>query len=261
MKNIVITGSSKGLGFEMAKCFLKNGHHVTLSGRNSATLEKATGQLNAYKENIFVCSCDVKKREDIQNLWNKSKEKWGKIDVWINNAGVNQVYKDFWEITDDEIQDVFQTNMMGTIKGTQIAIKEMLKQGEGQIYNMEGFGSDGAVMKGLNVYGTTKRAISYLTHGFADEVKSTNIRIGLLSPGMMATDFIINSEARGKNKYHVEKIFNILGNKPEVPAVLLVKKVLSNTKNNVRFGWLTKPKAIWRFLKWNFVKTDLFKEK
>lgn len=258
MKNIVITGSSKGLGFEMAKCFLQNGNNVTLSGRNISSLENAAAQLSSFKEKIFICPCDVKKREDIQNLWNRSKEKWGKIDIWINNAGMNQVYKDFWEITTEELQDVFQTNLMGSIMGTQIAITEMLKQSDGQIYNMEGFGSDGAVMKGLNVYGTTKRAISYLTRGFADEVKSTNLKIGLLSPGMMATDFIINSDARTKNRMQVEKIFNILGNKPEVPAKLLVNKILRNNKNNVRFAWLNAPKAIFRFIKWNFVKTDLF---
>ncbi len=260
MKSVVITGSSRGLGFEMAKCFLENGYNVTLSGSNSKNIEQAVVLLKNYSQKIFVVLCDVKKTEDLQSLWTRSFEKWGRIDIWINNAGVNQPDKKLIDILPAELENVFRVNFLGTVYGTQIALQGMIKQGFGQVYNMEGFGSNGSVMVGLDAYGTTKRSISHVTKAFSNEVKGTNIQVGLLSPGMMVTDFIKNSEARKNKDRQTERIFNMLGNKPEVSARFLVKRMIPNKRNGARFRWLTGPKVMFRFVKWIFIKQDLFKD-
>jgi short-subunit dehydrogenase len=258
MKYIVITGSSKGLGFEMAKCFLESGNNVTLSGSNIQNLVSAAEKLANYKEHLFTILCDVTKRDDIENLWLRSKEKWGNIDIWINNAGIPQPDSHLWEIDDEQTKKVLETNLLGMVSGCQVAIKGMLQQGNGQVFNVEGFGSNGSLMKGLNLYGTTKRALTHITKAFAKELKGTNICIGFLSPGMMSTEFVTGKGPNHIIKDSTRKIFNILGDKPERPAAFLVKKMLAGTSNGKRIEWLTKRKVIFRFLKSIFVKRNIF---
>lgn len=258
MKNIVITGSSKGLGFEMAKCFLHSGANVTISGSNLQNLINAKKNLEPFKESIQAIACDVRKTDDIKNLWKSAVEKWGNIDIWINNAGINQTDDLLWDINDEEIRNVINTNLIGAITGLQIAIKEMLKQGNGSVFCVEGFGSDGSFMNGLNLYGTTKRALTHAAKAFAKELKGTNVKVGLLSPGMMSTEFVTGKTAGFVMKDSTRKIFNILGDKPERPAEFLVNKMIAGTRNGQRIAWLTRSKAFFRFLKWIFVKRDIF---
>ncbi len=262
MKNIIITGSSRGLGYEMAKCFLECGCAVTISGRNPVNLTKAEQSLSKYKERLQAISCDVRKRENILNLWKQAAAKWGKIDIWINNAGISQPFKGIWELTAQETEVMIQNNLISTIYGSQIAIQEMLKQGEGQVFNMEGFGSDGMRRKGLNIYGLTKNAITYFTKALAGEAAGTPVKVGALSPGMMVTEFITGTadQPRQVNE-ETKRIFNILGNKPETVAQFLVPRILRNQKNGVRIAWLTRGKAMARFGKALFVKRDLFGDK
>ena len=256
MKNIVITGSSKGLGFEMAKRFLAAGCNVTLSAHNTAHLEKAAAALSTYTANIYTCPCDVSNEADIINLWNASKAKWGNIDIWINNAGVPQETANLWEIPHSELQTLIHTNLMGAVYGTQIAVKGMLQQGHGQVYNMEGFGSNGMRRASINWYGTTKNAITHFTQAMAEELVHTPIQVGRLSPGMMVTDFITG---HGKVSAAAKNIYNILGDKPDAPARFLVDRMLHNTKNNAHLVWLTNSKIMLRFVMSVFSKRDLFK--
>jgi NAD(P)-dependent dehydrogenase (short-subunit alcohol dehydrogenase family) len=258
MKNIVITGSSKGLGFEMAKCFLANGHNVTISGSNIQNLVLASEKLASHKEHFFTILCDVRKRDDVENLWLRSKDKWGNIDIWINNAGVPQPESNLWEIEDDRTKKVLETNLLGMVAGCQVAINGMLLQGNGYVYNVEGFGSNGSFMKGLNLYGTTKRALTHITRAFAKELKGTTVRIGFLGPGMMSTEFVTGNDPDHVIKDSTRQIFNILGDKPCRPASFLVKRILNGTSNGQRIEWLTKWKIISRFIKSIFVKRNIF---
>ena len=146
------------------------------------------------------------------------------------------------------------------------ALKEMIKQKQGAIYNVEGYGSNDAQMLGLSLYGTAKRGVTYFTEALAKEcaVTNNNIVIGKLSPGIMITDFISNALA---NKEKIElsektkKVYNILGDYPDVVANYLVSKMIQNEKNNVKINWLPNWKAAWRFMTAGFNRRDFFKEK
>lgn len=131
----------------------------------------------------------------------------------------------------------------------------MLKHGEGQIFNMEGFGSNGMMREKLTIYGTSKSAISYFTRSLAIEAKNTNIKVGTISPGMVATDLIRRSLDENN-----KKIFNILGDKVEPVAQFLTAKILANQVNDAKIQWLTKPKIIWRFVSSRFNKRDIFND-
>ena len=268
MKTVVITGSARGLGFEMAKVFKKNNVNVMLSDLNEEALKKAKEELEkiASDSKVEYCVCDVTEANQIITLINKAKELFGKIDIWINNAGVNQPEKAIWELEDKDIERVVDVDLKGAIMCSKYIMEEYVKVGEGAIYNVEGYGSNDAKMLGLSIYGTSKRAVTYITEALAKECdeKGTNVIIGKLSPGIMITDFITNALG-DKEKINLsdktKKVYNILGDYPDVVASFLVKQMLANTKNNVKIEWLTNSKAMWRFMMAGFNKRDFFNEK
>jgi len=261
VKNVVITGSTRGIGFAMAKEFLKAGCNVTLSGRREGLPEKARTELAPFDGKYIYISCNVQDKTSLQNLWDASLERWGSIDVWINNAGQNVPHVFSWETGQTYTENVIKTNILGMIYGSQIAAAGMLKQGYGAIYSMEGLGSNNMIQVKTILYGTTKRALTYFMKGLARELKGSGVIAGRLSPGMMLTDFITKtpdgeqSDVITDKKF--KKIFNILADKPETVAKFFVPRILSNTRNDVQISWLTNRKAAWRFMTAGFRKDRL----
>ena len=268
MKTVVITGSARGLGFEMAKVFRKNNFNVVISDLKEENLKLAQEELQKIETNAMVSYkvCNVTDIQNIKELIEYTKEKFTIIDIWINNAGVNQPDKAIWELEDSAINTVLDVDLKGTVLCSKYVMEEMIKQKTGAIYNIEGYGSNDATMLGLSIYGTSKRAVTYFTEALAkeNEVKSTGILIGKLSPGIMITDFITNALANKetiKLSEKTKKVYNILGDYPDVVAKYLVTEMIKNTKNNVKINWLPNRKAAWRFLTYGFHKRDFFKEK
>ena len=162
MKTVVITGSARGLGFEMAKNFRAHGFNVVLSDineQNLANAKVALSQLEGAGEVTSVV-CNVCNLVDVENLWAEAFAKFGTVDVWINNAGVNQPPKHAWDLAEKEIDFLINVDLKGTINGSNVAMRGMAKQGFGAIYNVEGFGSNDAYQENLVMYGTTKRAVT-----------------------------------------------------------------------------------------------------
>ena len=264
-KTVVITGSARGLGFEMAKCFRKKNFNIVISDINKKDIEHAKGELLKVKSNsdILALVCDITKEKDIINLIEKTKNKFGIIDFWINNAGVNQPDKLIWECSSEEIKKMIEIDLIGTMVASKYIMEEMINQNYGAIYTVEGHGSNDAIIPGLSIYGTAKRGVTYFVSSLAKEAEKSgkDIIVGKLSPGIMITDFLVNSfgnekmELSNKNK----KIYNILGDYPWVVAKFLVNKMINNTNNNVRITWLTKRKAIWKFLSYKFKKDKKIK--
>ena len=264
MKTVVITGSARGLGLEMAKEFKKNEFNVVISDLQEEKLLEAKSELEKIeaKGEILEVTCDVTKEEDLQRLMDTAVEKFDVIDIWINNAGVNQPMVPIWEVETEKINRLVDIDLKGAMIGSKIAMKQMIKQGHGQIYGIEGYGSNDAMMLGLSVYGTSKRGLTYFLKALAKEVeeKKLNIQIGLLSPGIMITNFITHSV--GDEEFELpektKKVYNILGDYPDVIAKFLVEKMIENKKNGVRINWLTNRKAAFRFMTSSFNKRNFF---
>ncbi|HWP97637.1 MAG TPA: SDR family oxidoreductase [Syntrophomonadaceae bacterium] len=261
MKSVVITGSSRGLGFALAKSFLEHGCSVTISGKNLDNLVRAQEKLNFVSRTVQAVLCDVRSWPDVSRLWHEAQDHWGRVDIWINNAGINQPDLYLWELSTVDTNNLLQTNLSGLIYGSQVAMQGMMSQQGGQIYNVEGFGNNGMMRTGLNLYGTSKRAVSHFTRALAREAAGTGVQVGLLSPGMMVTDFItgpIGESQVRKISAHTKSIFNILGDHPDEVGRFLVSRILRNRKNGVQLVWLTRSKAIFRLVKSTLVKRDLF---
>ena len=266
MKTVVITGSARGLGLNMARLFRKHGYNVVISDLKEENLINAKKELeNTEAEGkVLYKVCDVSSLNDLENLMTFAIGEFKTVDIWINNAGVNQPQKAIWELTENEINKIIDVDLKGTVYGSKVAMEYMSKNHSGAIYNIEGYGSNDAHMLGLNMYGTSKRAVTYFTESLAQEAeeKKTGVIVGKLSPGIMITEFTTHSlgndamELSDKTK----KVYNILGDTPETVAKFLVKAMIKNTKNNVKINWLTNRKAFGRFLTAGFNKRNFFEE-
>ncbi len=265
MKTVVITGSARGLGFELAKNFKANDFNVVLSDINLENLEKAKNELEKIsgKGNVLAVGCNVTLLSEVENLYTEAKSTFGKVDIWINNAGVNQAPKHAWELSEKEIDFLINVDLKGAVNGSNVAMRNMIADGGGAIYNVEGFGSNDAYQEFLVMYGTAKRAVTYFTTAIAKEAELAGLPVivGKLSPGIMITDFLTSANGEDGSSAlsdKVKKVYNILGDYPDVIAEFLVDKMLSNTKNDVRINWLTNGKAARRFMFAGFNKRDFF---
>lgn len=252
MKNVVITGSTRGIGLSMATEFLRAGCSVTLSGRGEALPEATGASLSLFKGKYIYVPCNVQEKASLQNLWDMSLVQWSQIDIWINNAGQNTPHMFSWETGEIYTDNIIKTNITGMIYGSQIAAAGMLKQGHGSIYSMEGLGSNNMIQLKTILYGTTKHALTYFMKGLAKELENTGVIAGRLSPGMMLTDFITKTpdgeQSEVINNEKFKKLFNILADKPETVAKFFIPRILNNTKNDAQIAWLTNRKATWRFI-------------
>jgi NAD(P)-dependent dehydrogenase (short-subunit alcohol dehydrogenase family) len=259
--NIVITGSTRGIGYGLADAFLRLGCSVIVSGRSQESTAAAVKKLTMKHEphRVFGFACDVAIPAQVTALWEASAAHFGSVDIWVNNAGLSGEAGMVWELPAEEFQSVIATNVTGTILGSQVAMRGMQKQGHGAIYNMEGMGSDGRKHAGLTYYGMTKYAVHYFTESLAMEAKNTPIIIGGLRPGMVATDLI---RARYKDRPdewdQVKKIFNILAESVDRVTPWLAKSMLANRKNGVTLSFSSPWKMLWKFIRSPFVKENVF---
>lgn len=255
-KTIVITGSTRGIGYGLALELLKKGHQLVLNGTNSARVEERVEEFVKQGFDVAGVAGDVVRESCSAAIIEKAVERFGKIDIWINNAGIPQSNKYFYELDSKEIEGLIDVNVTGSLMGTKAAILYFKEQGYGKIFNMEGFGSDGRIMKKLTLYGTSKRAIHYFTKSISQELKGQGIQIGILSPGMVRTDFLSGAmstgspEEQAKNK----KIFDILGEDVDVVSEFLAGKILSSTRQYDRIEFLTKRRLIPKVVKLMFLK-------
>jgi NAD(P)-dependent dehydrogenase (short-subunit alcohol dehydrogenase family) len=263
MRSIVITGSTRGIGYGLADAFLTRGCNVTVSGRTPEKVEEAAARLAVRHgpERVSGYACDVTRFEQVRALWTAAQSRWGQVDIWINNAGIGHAQTNFWEQPPDEIAAVVETNIVGTMYGARVALQGMLEQGFGSLYNLEGLGSDGRRVEGLTLYGSTKYALKYLTDALVAETKGTPLVVGALRPGMVVTDLLTQQYRDHPEDWErAKRVFSLLADRVETIAPWFADQVLANTRSGVRFRWLSTGKLIGRFLSAPFHKRDLFGE-
>lgn len=261
MKSIVITGSTRGIGFGLANSFLERGCSVTISSRKLEGVDSASESLSKKHEmdRILGVACDVRDSDQVRSLWHEAATRFGKIDIWINNAGMSGPQTEVWQYAPSQVRDVVETNLVGLIFGSQVSVKGMLQQGHGNIYNMEGMGSDGRMHDGLLLYGMTKYGVSYFTRGLAKETKGSSIIVGSIRPGMIVTDMIKNQYIdRPEEWQRAKRIFNIIANPVEEVAPWIADRILQNEKSGVCISYMSRAKFLLRFLSSPFRRRELF---
>lgn len=249
--NVVITGSTKGIGYGMACEFLRRGHNVVISSRGQSAVNDAVTSLKKEFASRMIVGqpCDVGNYIQVQELWDAAAQGLGSVDIWINNAGRDGIQKLLHELPVEDYTHTVQTNLIGLLHCNRVAINGMRKQGNGKIFNMEGFGSDGNTMPRYAVYGGTKFAVRYITKVLVKECKDTCVQMCYISPGMVVTDMLIAPDAPKDPEWpRKRKIYNILADTVETVTPWLVDGVLATNENGAAVRWLTPRKVIGRFL-------------
>ncbi len=244
-KTVVVTGGTRGIGEGLVREFVKLGCNTVYCGRSEAAIAGALGVV-----------ADVTRREDVQRVWQSAAEAFGGVDIWINNAGMSPARRKLWELPAADLDATIGLNQTALAHTSAIVVAAMLEQGRGAVWNMEGFGSNGMMRVGLTTYGATKRAVTYLTSSLAKELDGTPVTAHHLSPGMVVTD-LLTHDYTPQELAEAKKIFNILADRVETVTPWLAAKVLAGAPNGGRVAWLTRRKAMWRFMT-AFRRRDVF---
>jgi short-subunit dehydrogenase len=259
--NVVITGSTKGIGLGMAREFLKRGHNVMISSRRADAVTRIVADLKAdFPDRVIVGqTCDVAEFNEVQGLWDKSADAFSQVDIWVNNAGRDGLKMPFFALPVEDYTLTVKTNMLGLLNCNRVVIPGMYKQGGGKIFNMEGFGSNGQIRPTTAVYGSTKRALNYFTESVAQELENTPVKMCYLSPGIVVTDMLVPPPERRDERWEqTKKILNVLADTVETVTPFLVEGMLNVEKNGEAVRWLTRGKVMRRFFMSRFRKRDIF---
>lgn len=259
--NVVITGSTRGIGHGMAREFLARGHDVMISSRRQAAVDTVIDELRRDYPNRKVAgtACEVSDIGQVQRLWDDTVEALGSVDMWVNNAGTDTASLMFDKLPPDDIAKTVNTNLLGIMYCNRVAIPAMKTQGSGWIFNMEGFGSDGRVLPMKGPYGATKYAVRYFTKSMIRECAKTPVKIGYLSPGIVVTDLLLPPlDQRGAVWEKSRNVLNILADTVETVTPYLVDGMLAADKNGAAVRWLTSGKIARRFLMSRIRKRDVF---
>lgn len=219
-KIVVITGGSQGLGKALASLFAKNGCRVIISSENKENLEKAAKELSV---DYFLA--DVTVYDNLLNLGKYVFEKYGAIDIWVNNAGIQIAPSPTEEVNIKKLRYLFEVNFFGYFYGCQIALRYMKKQGQGLIINLNSTaGLDGKPM--LSAYCSSKFAIKGLTESIRKEIINSDIKIYAVHPGGIQTDIYKEKYPSDLKEYMqvddvAEKIIkNLTTDKPEQDLII-----------------------------------------
>lgn len=183
MANIVITGTSRGIGFELVKLFAEDGHQVLALSRN----ERPIAELDL--SNVASFPFDLSKPEDIQKLNNYLDQNWKRVDVLINNAG-SLLNKPFLDTSMKEFEHVYKVNVFGVAAVTQVVLPKMSK--EGHVVTISSMGGVQGSMKfpGLSAYSSSKGAVITMTELWAEEFKETGPSFNVLALGAVQTEML-----------------------------------------------------------------------
>ncbi|GAA5525463.1 hypothetical protein Maes01_02033 [Microbulbifer aestuariivivens] len=249
MANIVITGSTKGIGFGLARAFLDSGHKVVISGRSESSVCEALDRLRTPFCKCRGQACDITDPAQVQALWDFAKIEFETIDIWINNAGIARTSWSILETPQQEIDAMVHTNLQGTINGCRVAATGMQQQPSGKIFNILGGGSDGEYYPGMGIYGSTKRALDYFSDALAKELDGTGILVGKIRPGMVITEAVIDEAKKNPEKFASTRPFmNNLVDQVDTVAKYLAQKMLDCNKTGQKIRWLTGGKIAARML-------------
>lgn len=192
MKTWLITGCSSGIGAGIAKAVLKSGDQAVVTARNK---EKVQDIVNQYPTKALAVSLDVTDNESIKNAVKEANEKFGTIDVLVNNAGYG--YRSAVEEGEGEaVQTLFQTNLFGPIELIKAVLPGMRAQKSGAILNVTSIAAARSAI-GSGYYASSKAALELLTNGLAKEVEPLGIKVMVVQPGAFRTRFYDAESLKG----------------------------------------------------------------
>ena len=219
-KVAVITGGTRGLGYGIAQAYLEAGAKVVVASRSAESVEKAVKELGKSGGEAGGTTCDVGDLQEIEGLAKFAIGKFGRFDVWINNAGISPAYGPTVHIPHQQTTAALQTNIFGTYYGSLAAMRHFLERGEGKLINVSGRGDKQPVPL-QNAYASTKAWMRSFTLALAEEYKDSGVGVYLFKPGIVDTDMLRKVQVIKGYEKRVSALGSVIrmwGNQPSVPA-------------------------------------------
>jgi len=192
----IVTGGSRGIGLASARLLAEGGASVVVSGRDAARLEAATRELEAAGAAVLGVAADAARREDVDRLVEAARERFGRIDVLVNNAGMTRDQL-LVRMKDDDWDQVLDTNLRGVFLMTRAVGKVMMRQRSGRIINISS--TAGAMGNAGQVnYSAAKAGVIGLTKAAARELAHWNILVNAVAPGLIETDMTASLPAEAR---------------------------------------------------------------
>ena len=212
-KSVVITGGGTGIGRAVAEEFLREGARVAILGRRLEPLKDFHDEMaKAGWDGVYYESCDVTKPDAVRAYAQRVVEKFGSLDVWINNAGIS-IDKPFMDFTEEDWDRIVSINLKSVFQCTQIAAAHMKRQGSGVIFNASSFCAKIPHANGV-LYAATKAAVSSMTKSTAAALAPYGIRVLGYIPGMIVTPISESMISQYKDKFIKDIALGRLG-RPE----------------------------------------------
>ena len=243
-RNVVITGSTNGIGKSLAKQFINQGDNVIITSRNKDNVYNTWLDLTLSNNDeigsVIPFVADVSNHNDCKKLVDFSNDVFDSVDIWINNAGTNAFkISKFHEFNETECKSIVDTNLLGTMYCCKYILPILEEQNNGILINFEGAGSNGLATQNYSVYGATKSAITQFTKSLTVEYSKYNFHICTISPGMVLTELLTkNTDAKTK------QLLNIFSEETDYIAYFLIKKI-NNINSNSKIHYLTFQRIIW----------------
>jgi NADP-dependent 3-hydroxy acid dehydrogenase YdfG len=188
-KIIFITGASSGIGTACANHFAKAGAKLLLCARRIDDLNKLAGQLQSeYGVEVFAFKLDVREQAEVNKILNTLPDKWQKIDVLVNNAGLAAGLDTVQEGNVKDWDDMIDTNVKGLLYVTREVLPQMVEKNSGHIINIGSIAGHEVYPKGA-VYCATKYAVNALSNGLRLDLSGTKVRVSTVDPGAVETNF------------------------------------------------------------------------
>ena len=220
-KTIIVTGASRGIGAAIVKILAKEDYNIVLNYNKSEEIaKKMQEEFTKQGKNVEIFKADVSKREEVKKLIEFTINKFKKIDVLINNAGISQT-RLFTDITDEDWNNMLNVNLNSVFYMTQEVLPYMIHEKEGCIINISSiWGITGAACE--THYSVAKAGVDAMTKSLAKELGPSNIRVNSIAPGIIDTDM---------NKY-------------------LSDEELANIEEEIPLGKIGSPETIAKCVKW-----------
>jgi NAD(P)-dependent dehydrogenase (short-subunit alcohol dehydrogenase family) len=234
---VVITGASSGIGRATALEFAKQGARVVLAARGKSNLKDTARECEKLGAETLIVETDVSDAEDVYELAAEAVDEFGRIDVWVNDAGVS-VYSKFMDLSDKEFRQVVETNLFGAVWGARAALREFEKQGSGLLVNIS---SQIALGGGpfYSAYAVSKYGMRGLSDGLRAEYQNSDIHICTVYPASTDTPFF--QHAGNKSGRKVKPLGSV--SQPEEVAKAVVA-LLDDPKPDTligKMGYVSEP--------------------
>ena len=186
---ILITGALTGIGRATAIAFAREGASIAVSGRREEAGQLLAAELRSLGAQAEFLRADVRLESEVRNLVEQTVERFGRIDVAVNNAGTEGQLGPIADQSVDNYETTFATNVLGTLLSVKHEMRAMLAQGSGSIINLSSIAGQVGVA-GASVYAASKHAVEGLTKSAALEGAAAGVRVNAVAPGPVATEML-----------------------------------------------------------------------